>query len=681
MYRRAVAIGLTLSALLGGFCYFHDSVINSGRSYCPLIPHLMPPVVFGGLIVAAIGLNPLLARLRYGWRLRPAEIAVMAGLALVACSIPFLGLVHTWPTMVMLPHHYNHTHPGWEQARILELAPARMLARPQSDETDALSGYVTGLGEGGRHIRPGQVPWGAWTGTLRFWLPLMLSFLVATLALALVLHQQWAHHEQLPYPLMRFASAFLGDHGGGTGPVTAQRGFWVAGACVFGLHAYNYLCTWWPGVLPHVALQLNFAPLSAILETMVVGGGGLLLHPKIILSVVGLAFFFASDVSFSLAVMPAVVCFVVGLLTHYGVVTSRSFLYDNPSAFMLTGGYFGVLLMILYTGRHYYWNVFCQSLGMRPRSVQPSAAVWSLRLALVAFVAFWLQLVVVGLNWLLALLFVGLAVMIILVNSRALAEAGAFYIGTYIMPEAILWGLLGSHVLGPRAMVIMGMLSVVFLAGPGWAAMCFGGQALQLIDRCGVRLTRAAPWGLVAAGVTLAVSLPAIIYWQYDQGVFTATGSGWNWAHYLAALPFSEALGMQQRLEAQGVLTAGGAAASSWLSISPNRAFLTAFLVTATLAVLVAVCRLRFPWWPLHPIAFVFLGTGQAQVMAFSFLLGWIIKCSVLRYGGGGLHVRLQPAMLGLIAGEILAAFGIAVAGVAYYVITGRPAASYLVLA
>ena len=43
--------------------------------------------------------------------------------------------------------------------------------------------------------------------------------------------------------------------------------------------------------------------------------------------------------------------------------------------------------------------------------------------------------------------------------------------------------------------------------------------------------------------------------------------------------------------------------------------------------------------------------------MAWSFLIGWVIKIVVTRYGGARLYKRLKPLMIGLIVGDVLGRF------------------------
>ena len=50
--------------------------------------------------------------------------------------------------------------------------------------------------------------------------------------------------------------------------------------------------------------------------------------------------------------------------------------------------------------------------------------------------------------------------------------------------------------------------------------------------------------------------------------------------------------------------------------------------------------RLRYAWWPIHPILFAVLGTYQSNTLSMSFLVGWLIKTLVSRFFGtmaGGL--------------------------------------------
>ena len=674
--RRAIVIGLACAGTICAFGYFHDSMLNRGTR---LIPHLMPPVVYGGLVLAVLGLNPLLRRLRASWQLRGRELALITALALVACSIPFYGLVHCWPTLLMLPHHFNRVTPGWQQEKVLELVPERMLADVSAGEDVALNGYRTGLAEGDELVSPLAVPWSAWVRTLAFWVPLVLCVTLAMAGLAVVLHVQWSRNEHLPYPISSFAHSLLPGDDGRTSAF-GTRSFWITGGFVFGVHMVNYACTWWPDYLIRIPLRLDFSPLCALAPTIVRGGPSrLLFYPRVMFSVIGIAYFFSAEVSFSLAAGPVLVCYVLGVLAGYGysMYGGINYLYESTNAFLYLGGYFGIFVALAYTGRHHYVTVFRRSLGLSTRDSPEGAAVWGMRLFLVGGALFCAQLIAVGVDGYLAVAYAGIATMVFVVVSRALAETGGFYVGTWIMPAAVLLAFMGGRALGPGTLVVMAMVGVVVMIGPGWAPMPFVVQALQLTDLSGIALGRTLRWAVVVLVVGVLVALPATIYCQYSDGALSSSG----WAQYSARLPFDVAVSVKQRLAAQGTLETASQVRglARFGQLSPNVPLLCGFGITALLAGVVSLCRLRFPWWPLHPVIFFFLHSHQIQRLAFSFFLAWVIKASVSKYGGVRLYRQLKPAMVGLVAGEVVAAVVPVVAGIVYRFTTGESPVSFSV--
>jgi len=67
--------------------------------------------------------------------------------------------------------------------------------------------------------------------------------------------------------------------------------------------------------------------------------------------------------------------------------------------------------------------------------------------------------------------------------------------------------------------------------------------------------------------------------------------------------------------------------------------------------------RYKFAHWPVHPVAFVFLGSTASAVFWFSFFLGGLIKVILTRYGGPPAYERGKKIMIGLVAGHLLAEF------------------------
>ena len=66
--------------------------------------------------------------------------------------------------------------------------------------------------------------------------------------------------------------------------------------------------------------------------------------------------------------------------------------------------------------------------------------------------------------------------------------------------------------------------------------------------------------------------------------------------------------------------------------------------------------RSVFVWWPLHPIGYTMFSSWATFQLWFSIFLGWIIKYSLLRYGGLRVYRQARPLFLGIIFGEMVCA-------------------------
>jgi hypothetical protein len=81
---------------------------------------------------------------------------------------------------------------------------------------------------------------------------------------------------------------------------------------------------------------------------------------------------------------------------------------------------------------------------------------------------------------------------------------------------------------------------------------------------------------------------------------------------------------------------------------------LMAIFVGAGIAFLLQALRVRFPWWPLHPLAFAVTSSWEINLVWGPLFLAWVFKALILRYGGrGGFHKAL-PFFLGLMLGQFV---------------------------
>ncbi|HEY8666215.1 MAG TPA: DUF6785 family protein, partial [Tepidisphaeraceae bacterium] len=98
------------------------------------------------------------------------------------------------------------------------------------------------------------------------------------------------------------------------------------------------------------------------------------------------------------------------------------------------------------------------------------------------------------------------------------------------------------------------------------------------------------------------------------------------------------------------------------------------------LTALLGFLRLRYAWWPLHPIGYLMLFTFPTAMFWFSIFIGWVLKVLIVRFGGPTMYVRSKPFFLGVIVGEsaaagfwLIAGILLSSAGAAYHGINFMP--------
>lgn len=671
---RSVIIGLLCAAFLAGVTYFNDFVINQTF----LIGNLLPIGVYGLLILFLLLGNPVLGRIGSGWALRAPEIAVIIALMFAVCGIPGSGLLRNFNTVVMFPHQLENTEPGWQESGIVDLAPDIMLADP-GEEGEALGSWLRGLSVSGEWISPGDIPWHAWSETLGFWMPLLILFWGALLGLTIVLHRQWSQYEHLPYPLAAITNSFLPGPDGENAPVFRNRLFLIAAGVVMVIHLNNYFHSLNPGLI-EVKLQHNFASIFNNLPSDFRAGGlfNRVFNFKLYFTIIGVAYFLARDVSFSIGFAPILWAIVAGIFNVYGVNIRGSTVFE-PGDYMRGGAVLGLLVMVLYTGRHYYLQTLRAAVFVGPRPREDTTVIWAMRIFLVCFTAsvFWLTRT--GLEWQLSLILMAFIAATFTVMGRILAETGLLMIQPGFSPAVVLGGLIGTQAFGPEVVLIMSLVCVVFMIDPRDSFMPFIVNAIKLGDLQRVEPRRLGPWLALAALVGLAVAVPATLYWQYQGG--QANIDEWT-TNYSSKAAFRDALDVQRRLEAQGALE-DALERSGWsrvLSLSNNRTAWFAFIAGGAAAMLFAWMRLRFVRWPLHPLIFVIWTSWAGYVFAVSFLIGCGIKAAVTRYAGEATYQRMKPAMVGLIFGELLAALICILINFGIYLATGEPPDRFVIL-
>ncbi len=675
---RALILGVSCSLFIAGAGYVNDRLLdlesfNSG--------HQLPVIVLGTLFLVVAGLNPLFWRWHRRLALSSSELALIVTLAMVACSIPGRGLMEQFTQVLVMPHHWDRVTPGWKEQRMLQYVPPQALVTVTDATYDqVVSGYI--MGAGARSGVPPpllerlrekcvRVPWDAWWTPLRTWVPMVLLLGIASTCLALIVHQQWAHHEFLSYPIAAFADSLIERDPGERYPkVLHSRLFWVGFLIVFGIRFNNGLCVWFPEVLVPVRLTWTLAPFAKVFPWLLkVQYGGELLRLDVFPLVVAFAFFLSSEISFTLGISQlAWVLFALPMVS-VGVNLSTDWI-GGWQGWERAGAYTAFAIMLLYTGRQYYKDVLLGAFGIR-RHPGPSPNAWSMRLFLISTVLLTALVTRLGVEWPFAVVLVLLTLLSLVVLSRISAETGLFFIQPRWMPFGVMMAALGGYAMPPGLIIVTGFVCVVLAVDQSQSLMPYLVIGLRICERAALRPVQAARLsaGVYAAGALLAIAVVLIA--TYDMGAPT----NYNWSHQrLPTMPFRAAEPELLRLKALGCLAE--AESLPWTRrlgrVMPADNFLWAFGAGFGLVLVCSALRLRLPWWPIHPAMFMLWATYPMSVTCWSFFFGWLIKVSTLRFGGNRAAIRLKPLMIGVIASELFAALVFMAAGAVYFFVTGQ---------
>lgn len=690
---RSVLLGLVCSIALCCFTYFNQSVMRQSA----VVGNYIPLSVYGTLILIVVLVNPLLRRLRGAasrilqhrftrpWAFSGPELAVTITMVLCTCGIAESGFLKTFTNVAMLPRHYRRTTPAWdyEDTGTFKRLPEHFIAETGEDD-EALNGYLQGR-VGNERISLGDVPWEQWRRPLMTWVPVVLLLLVGFTALSLVVHRQWREHEKLPYPLATFAAELLGKGGdAGKGSVLHQRAFWVAAGVILGIHLVNFAHSWWPEYVIRINTSFDLQPLMHVIPAMDKARlRGALLYCRTYFAVVGVAYIVSSDVSFSFTVVPFLGTIVQGILATYGVSfmggsEHRATIYTSLNI----GSFVAFLFMIVFFGRHHYWNVLRRAFGMKTRDSAFSYEVWGCRVFLFCTIAATGMMIGYGLAWPFAFCFMFMIICFYVCVSRVVAQTGLFIMKPAWVPHILLLGLFGGYALGPTAALIAMFFSSVLFAEARETVMPYMVNSFCLLEQEGEgpKLGKIATWSIAAATAGLIIGLTVMLCLQYKHGTDMAAG-GW-FTNTVPTYPFELSTDLAQRLKSQGALETS-TALTSWqrvLATRSERTFVVSFLIGVALVVGCYMARIRIKNWPINPAVFLLWSWSHCAKLTFSFFLGWCIKSAVSRYGGWQMVQKVKVVMIGVIAGDMLGAFIPAVISAVYWMMTGDPPRSYNIM-
>jgi hypothetical protein len=653
-----LAGGVALAGVLfiSFFPHWYEVVIFAAPFPQTSVNALGPLVFF--LLIALAGLgNPLLRvvapRLAFGGR----ELSFIASAWLLAGVIAYTQL--TTPALAVAGNTFN---PGLAQLMTKRVEFHSLLNSNLFLPPDAARDYYFGTGDGLRRLPVAAVPWSVWRQPLVFWVPLLVCVIVLSVSLVRLVHRQWSKHELLSFPIADVAKSILGVEAGRAFPALFyDRVFW----CGFGVIAFicllNGLSLWFPNM---ISVPLDWAYYDLIKQFPFLndycGKEAYSLFRGVTYPfLVALAVLLPAEISLT--------CWLGWVLMVFGTgfyfLTTGEVIGATETGQIQAGMYVAMLGVILFIGRREYWAVARHAVRWRlPDEPQLRQSVVACRWFVASFAALSGLLSVAGLPVLLAVVTVACFALVLLLAARMTAEIGLPWLPHLGgLMAALPVKLLGAAALGPQALAALAVIGVAVGSDMSNSVAAQATTCAKL-DETGRRSLSLRLMLTLCLGVALTATIVGTLWDNYSFG-----------ARREEKLVGQLRSGMEQtsqqinQLRAEGLTGAG----PDWARVKAEPKFWRFFLYGAVVVTGCALLRLRFTWWPFHPLPLLLFGSWTLSRFYFSFLIGWLIKLALVKIAGGKVFAAAKPFFIGVIVGQITLTMLWIFAGVIYYLATG----------
>ncbi|MEA3400352.1 MAG: DUF6785 family protein [Armatimonadota bacterium] len=621
---RAVLIGVAASVFLGDWTQYAELIIHGTQ-----LSFTFPPI--GGFFVFLciyLLFNVVLRAVHRPLTLSTPELVLIFTMTVMASGIASQGLAQIMLPMIAGPFYYASPENGWEEL-LLRHVPEWMAPRDPF--------VIRGLFE----AWPFGVPWREWLVPLLAWTALVLASYTVMMSLLTLFRRQWIERERLLFPLIvlpvrvvetpdagRVLNSFLRN------PYT-----WIGAAIAFGIHFYNGL----HGYYPHLP----------VIEVCQLGGRRVptwgwgtpwnalgTLRFAAMPMIVGLSFLLTREVAFSLWALywlgeaEAVAGSALGI---DGITTAAGGDTWPFPGHQTAGAYLALAAVSVWIARRPLARLVRRGLALRPvegeqrEPLSFRSAAWSGLIAFI-FILGWSSYA--GTPALVALLVWSVVFAYALAMTRLLAEGGMPWLDhPYWAAQDIVRAVVPYRAMPMRSWASVSMLTatVYHLRVTPMPRMM---QSLKLAHETRTG-NRAITWSLAIATVA---AIPVSYYFLLGAG-YVHGGVAINPARFVTLARYPGVY-MER-------VTTTALRETDWISL--------AIMGYAALKLaLLSFLRIRFVWWPLHPVAYAMSFNVYVIREWLSVLIGWLCQTVAMRYGGYRAVQRYRPFFLGLILGAML---------------------------
>ncbi|MEN6544532.1 MAG: DUF6785 family protein [Armatimonadia bacterium] len=621
---RAIIIGLIGAAAAVFVVSWAELVVSSIQiAICQFAPAAIGLLFI--IVIANIILRSLFRRLG----LHAHEIIVIYVMILVASLTTSRGLLERWlPTLVAV-NYYTTESNHWDKVFYGNIPQWAVIfdVRGEGVQRPAIQFY-----EG---LRPGRsIPWELWAKPVGMWLIVIIAFFVAYACMAAIFRRQWVDNEKLTFPLVYLPLEMAKDESG-AGAFFSNRLTWIGFAIPTFIFTLNGLHEIYPAV-PMLKLQYPWNPFFNTLGRPWKDLGQQTVYCS--MAAVGFSYFIPAQVLFALWSMYLFNRVENIMFSMFGKSFEAMPLYPTSlwNGYHVMGAYMVLAVYLVKSAWPHLRQVWertkqpCDPAKNEPREfLSYRAAI--IGLAVSSIVAIWWMTALGMSAWMATLEVIVFLFVVVLVMARSVSEAGMLMTETSFRPVDVVRIFTTQASLGGPTLTALAMVDAVFtrdLRGNLLSTMLDG---LKMSDV--VKLDRRHLFWSIMGSLALTLVWGTVLHLliPYRRGAVTLYGYAYKWNSFAGFTQFAPVLNAADKFDPRlGVFFGTGVGFATFL----------------------AGMRTQHTWWPFSPLAFALSGSWSMIVFWFPILVAWLVKTTVLRYGGMKVYAHLRPFFLGLILGE-----------------------------
>ncbi len=648
---RSVSLGMLATIFICSIAYYNDFAVNNTFFIGNNLPLGLVLMTF----LFVVGINGPLSRWAPRFAFSTGELIVAFSMALVSCTMPSGGLMRWLPHSIIAPWWHAQASKEFRDLLVNLRVPDWLFPDLGSSDRNTWfnSPIVNGFMQ--RWTGIGPPPYWAWARVVLVWGVPTFAAYGAVMCLMAIVRRQWAENERLPFPLAQIQLSLLESPRPGQwfNGLMRNRVFWVGFAMIFALHMWNGGFRYFPKYIPEIPVKYNLSGVLANPPFIYADGG--LKAGTLFFTVVGVTYFLNSSISFSIwaaFIAMQIYKMIEGQLsgdpTIPGMVDQRF------------GGIVAFALAMIWIGRQHWKLVLAQAFrGERPgeprgRYLSYRAAFWGLVLSYAVFVG-WLMLA--GSDFVGAVLLATMLLLLFVITARFVAETGIVHSPALVplyrpLHYMVMGGM--THRPSVESFYLTAIHESTHYDQRETLAV-YGSHAMRLADQTlFAESSRSADQAQRKLSRRFMIVLALALVVGYVFSWAGVLGTEYKYGATLDRTQDSPINYWGTNMARWSVLDGSIAYQDGVYNLrhDPATNFGFGFGLTALLSVL----RLRYVWWPFHPIGYLILQTFPGNILWFSFFAGWLCKQLVVRFGGHRLYQNARPFFVGMIVGESVAA-------------------------